>query len=467
MLGRAIAVTAIVLAANIFGPLASADDGAWHGTIATESEASCDFSELPVEATISGGNVVIRLTFKGQKRTFKAPIGGNSVFQAYTHWHTWPGYGDGGPQQASIKGTVAGGVLKANFWTIGVPRRFCTAKLQLARAAPDPPPPAAGPPPPQIVAVPPTAPAPIPTRPAPIPTPPAPAPAIANAPAAEPQDPLVGQLDTLRDLREKGLIDDEYESRRASLLDRFVGSAPAPRERPAAPSALPAEEPRIALIIGNSTYANMPLANPENDARLMAATLRSVGFEVTELINADQKQMKRAVRDFGERLERTAGRAIALFYYAGHGVQVGGRNYLIPVGARISRESDVDIESVAADSVLGTLSFARTRTNLVILDACRNNPYARGFRSLSTGLARMDAPQGTLIAYVTAPGQVAADGTGANSPYTAALAQAIVQHPEPVEQVLKRVRLSVMAATSETQVPWEASSLTTDFYFRR
>jgi len=400
----------------------------------------------------------------GPKRTFEASVGGNSVFQAYTHWHTWPGYGDGGPQQATIKGTVSDGGVEANFYTLDVPKRFCAAKLRLAPAVPAPPPPATTAPPQQIVAVPPTAPAPIPTRPTPIPTPPAPS----NAPVAEPTDPLVGQLDTLRDLRDKGLIDDaEYESRRAALLDRFVGVPPAPREQPTTPSALPADEPRIALVIGNSAYAQVPLANPENDARLMAATLRSVGFEVAELINADQKQMKRAVRDFGERLERTAGRAVALFYYAGHGVQVGGRNYLIPVGARISRESDVDIESVAADSVLGTLSFARTRTNLVILDACRNNPYARGFRSLSTGLARMDAPQGTLIAYATAPGQVAADGTGANSPYTAALAQAIVQHPEPVEQVLKRVRLSVMSATSETQVPWEASSLTTDFYFRR
>jgi hypothetical protein len=230
-------------------------------------------------------------------------------------------------------------------------------------------------------------------------------------------------------------------------------------------AAAPAEQ-RIALVIGNGAYQHTsPLANPPNDARLVARTLRAVGFEVIERIDVDQEAMKLAVRDFGDRLEKAGETGVGLFYYAGHGVQVGGNNYMVPVGADLRRESDVDIFAVGASSVVGTMAFARNRLNFVILDACRNNPFARSFRSASRGLARMDAPRGTLIAYATSPGDVAADGTGANSPYSAALVKAMRTPGLSAEAMFKSVRLSVIAATGEAQVPWEASSLTGDFYF--
>jgi uncharacterized caspase-like protein len=146
--------------------------------------------------------------------------------------------------------------------------------------------------------------------------------------------------------------------------------------------------------------------------------------------------------------------AVALFYYAGHGLQLNGRNYLIPTKANIEREGDVEIEAVSADWVLAQLRYAPNNPlNIVILDACRNNPFARSMRSVEHGLAQMDAPAGTLIEFSTAPGDVAADGTGENSPYSKSLAAAM-HEPQPVEQVFKRVRIDVMTATAGKQVPW-------------
>ena len=225
-----------------------------------------------------------------------------------------------------------------------------------------------------------------------------------------------------------------------------------------------AAEQRLALVIGNSAYANSPLPNPVNDARLMASALREQGFEVMERLDADQTAMKLAVRDFGNRLKAAQGGAVGLFYYAGHGLQVAGENYLIPVGAPIEDEGDVDIFAVAANGILRTLEDARNGLNIVILDACRNNPFARSFRAQVRGLARMDAPQGSLIAYSTAPGHVALDGDGANSPYTEALAKAIGEPGVLVEQMFKRVRIALLDTTHGRQTSWEASSLTADFY---
>ena len=249
--------------------------------------------------------------------------------------------------------------------------------------------------------------------------------------------------------------------RKLGMLARVLGAfllALLPLAGQAAPS-------RIALVIGNGDYRQAPLANPVNDARLMARTLGAVGFEVALVTDADQKGMKRAILDFGDRLERAGRDAVGLFFFAGHGLQVNGENFLVPMNAAIRREKDVEVEAVSANWVLVQMEFAGNRMNLVILDACRNNPYARSFRSASRGLARMDAPRGSLVAYSTAPGDVAADGTGANSPYARALSRAIRVPGVPVEQVFKSVRLSVMEETGEAQVPWEASSLTGDFYF--
>jgi formylglycine-generating enzyme required for sulfatase activity len=232
-----------------------------------------------------------------------------------------------------------------------------------------------------------------------------------------------------------------------------------------ASAALQAEETRIALVIGNSDYASGPLPNPANDAKLIGDALTGLGFDVIARRNADQITMKRAIQEFGSRLEKAGPGAVGLFYYAGHGVQLSGRNYLIPTTARIEREGDVEIEAVSADWVIEQMRYARNRLNIVILDACRNNPFTRSMRSVDHGLATMDAPAGILIAYSTAPGAVAADGTGRNSPYTEALTQAMREMHEPVEQVFKHVRVGVMSATSGKQVPWESSSLTGDFYF--
>ena len=151
-------------------------------------------------------------------------------------------------------------------------------------------------------------------------------------------------------------------------------------------------EARVALVIGNSAYKDVPLANPANDARLMAATLRGLGFEVIERTDVDQKKMKLAIFELGDRLEAAGRDAVGLFYYAGHGVQVNGQNYLIPLKAQIEKERHVAIEAVGAGWVLSQMEFAGNRVNFVILDACRNNPMTRSFRSRLRGLAKMDAP---------------------------------------------------------------------------
>ena len=196
-------------------------------------------------------------------------------------------------------------------------------------------------------------------------------------------------------------------------------------------SADAATPPRLALVIGNGAYETSPLADPVNDARLIAQTLRQLDFEVLEHLDLNQKELKRAIQLFGDRLELAGAGAVGLFYYAGHGVQVNGRNYLIPTDAAIDRETDVDIEAVATDTVLAQMEFANNDLNFVILDACRNNPYTRSFRSASRGLARMDAPRGTLISYATAPGDVALDGNGEHSPYSRALAKAMLKPGMP------------------------------------
>ncbi len=224
-------------------------------------------------------------------------------------------------------------------------------------------------------------------------------------------------------------------------------------------------EPRVALVIGNSAYRDAPLRNPANDARLIAETLRELGFQVIERIDVSQRGMRRLIRDFGEALEDAGPESVGLFYYAGHGVQVRGENFLIPTGAIIQRESDVKIEAVSANEVLNTLSFADNSLNIVILDACRNNPYARSFRQAARGLARMDAPRGTLVAYATAPGGLSADGDGDNSPYSLALSREMRMPGATAEDMFKQVRIAVMDETDGRQVPWEESSLTGDFYF--
>jgi hypothetical protein len=223
---------------------------------------------------------------------------------------------------------------------------------------------------------------------------------------------------------------------------------------------------RIALVIGNGAYRNVtPLDNPVTDAADMAATLEAAGFTVTLLLDADQPTLNSSIAGFGRAL-RDAGRdATGLFYYAGHGVQSFGTNYLVPVEAALKNAADLDLVAVAADSVLRQMNSARNRTNIVILDACRDNPFEAIPDMDDNGLAEMNAPTGTFLSYSTAPGAVALDGLDGNSPFTRSLLDHIPQPGLPIEQLFKTVRIDVLDRTGGRQVPWDASSLTGDFTF--
>ncbi len=226
---------------------------------------------------------------------------------------------------------------------------------------------------------------------------------------------------------------------------------------------------RIALVIGNAAYQHItPLNNSANDARLMSKTLSSLGFEVMCFTDLDRKSMTDKIYDFGDKLK--AQNAVGLFYYAGHGLQVNGVNYLVPVTASVKREQEVDDECVSIDKVLGQLEYAGNDLNIIILDACRNNPFASVSRSASGdgGLAQMNAPKGTFVAYATAPGKTASDGTGQNGLYTERLAKAIMHPGDKIEDVFKNVRNEVYNASKAMgteQIPWENSSIFGDFYF--
>ena len=253
--------------------------------------------------------------------------------------------------------------------------------------------------------------------------------------------------------------------RRLVLAVAVLGVAATAAVAQPPPPATTAQPSRVALIIGNSAYAAGPLNNPKNDARGMSEALRALGFDVVVRENAKNLDMRRAVVEFGEKL--TAG-GVGLFYYSGHGMQVGGKNYLLPVDADLKSERYVSVESLDVDSVLAQMDSAKSAVNIVILDACRDNPFARRFRSASRGLAFMDAPTGTYIAYATSPGNVAEDGTpGQYGVYTGELLKAMKEPGLPIEEVFKRVRQSVVSKTNGRQSPWDASSLTGAFYFQR
>lgn len=219
---------------------------------------------------------------------------------------------------------------------------------------------------------------------------------------------------------------------------------------------------RVALVVGNGDYAPEigKLKNPASDARLMADTLKGLGFEVSLVTDADQKAMKRAIREFGQKLRETGPNGIGLFYYAGHGVQVDGENFLLPIGAEIEAEGDVELEAVSASSILSQMQFAGNAVNLAFLDACRNNPLTRSFRSGTRGLARVDAPRGSFVGYSTAPGDVSVDGDADNSPYALALVEELSTPGLSIEEAHRAVRGKVLAATNQRQTPWDSSSLT-------
>lgn len=223
------------------------------------------------------------------------------------------------------------------------------------------------------------------------------------------------------------------------------------------------EESRLALVIGNSDYSSSPLRNPVNDAQALARTLERLQFKVITVFNGTHRQMKDAIDQFINKLH---GYDVGLFYYSGHGVQYQGANYLVPVGADIQQAPDIQFEAVAAEQVLDDMGSVGTKFNIIILDACRNNPFAAKFRSGQRGLSVIqNTPADSLIVYATAPGQEAADGSGPNSPFSAALLRHMSTPGEDVESMLRVVRREVMDATGSRQVPWTSSSLTASFYF--
>jgi len=224
-------------------------------------------------------------------------------------------------------------------------------------------------------------------------------------------------------------------------------------------------EERIALVIGNAAYKHDPLDNPVNDARLIGRTLEQAGFKVALRENLDRAAMFGALREFGGRLNENT---VAVLYYAGHALQLRDQNFMIPVDAEIRSEDEIAVQGMDLTYILGQMSRAKSRVNVVILDACRDNPFAkRGGSATTQGLAQMDAPIGTLLAYATAPGKPAPDGIGkkGNSIYTAQLAQHLLTPGLPVEIMFKRVREAVVRESRQLQVPWEHSSLLGEFAF--
>ena len=225
-----------------------------------------------------------------------------------------------------------------------------------------------------------------------------------------------------------------------------------------------ADERRVALVIGNGAYKSNPLKNPVNDARAMAKSLAQCGFSVTKGENLDQKQMRKAIIKFGWAIKKGG---VGLFYFAGHGIQVEGENYLIPLETEMIDEEEIAVEAVGLKYVLARMAAAKNQLNIVILDACRDNPFERSMRSGgSQGLAFVTAPSGTLIAYATSPGKTAADGSGKHGIYTGALIAALKTPGLPLEKIFRRTREAVVRATNSRQVPWESSSVMgADFYF--
>ncbi|WP_170755389.1 caspase family protein [Ruegeria lacuscaerulensis] len=221
---------------------------------------------------------------------------------------------------------------------------------------------------------------------------------------------------------------------------------------------------RFALVIGNAGYTSVPaLDNPVNDARLMSDELRGAGFEVTTLTDVSLDEMTGEVDTFASKVRAAGSEALAVFYFAGHGVRSDGFNYLLPLDVNIQSEADIAGQAVPAEWVLDRIHTPQA-VSVMILDACRDNPF--GGQSdvnldVGDGLARMTARTNNLIAYATGPGEVALDGTGTNSPYTAAIARAIRTSGRPLEQMFEQVRTDVISETDGIQTPWARSSLNT------
>lgn len=223
------------------------------------------------------------------------------------------------------------------------------------------------------------------------------------------------------------------------------------------------DAPRIALIIGNSKYPDSPLINPLNDAKAMAKGLKVLGFDAQVLLDSNLKDLDSAVQTYSSKISKS--KAVGLFYYAGHGVQLAWRNYLIPIDAKIDRIDDIPKQTFELNNMLLALNKAQNPMNIIILDACRDNPFGKKLPTEQKGLSQFDAPHNSLLCYATAPGNVASDGVGANGLFTENLLREMLDPEAKIEDVFKRVRLKVRLASKGQQIPWESTSLEEDFYF--
>ncbi len=224
------------------------------------------------------------------------------------------------------------------------------------------------------------------------------------------------------------------------------------------------KQPRIALVMGNDSYQNAPLKNPSSDAKMLAKQLKKLGFQVDLKINKNHEDMLQAILNFGTKL--SANKGIGFFFYAGHGIQSKGHNYLIPVGSRIQRENRLRFDAIDVEEILSEMENAGNPLNILVLDACRDNPLTRSSRSGKRGMVRLEnVPKDVLIAYSTAPGEVAEDGNSNHSPYATALVNTLKQKNLSLEQVFKNTAKQVRQNTRNKQIPWTSGSVITDFYF--
>ena len=228
-------------------------------------------------------------------------------------------------------------------------------------------------------------------------------------------------------------------------------------------------ENRVALVIGQSAYKNVsPLPNPPNDAKMMADLLKAAGFDVTAAQDLSQNQMRKTIGDFAAKIAGKGPDTVALVFYAGHGLQIDGENFLVPVDVSLEREADVPLQAVRLNDMMNTLMSVPTKSRIVLLDACRNDPFDAVNKTAGRGLALVDTKAGapgSFISFGTSPGALAEDGSGSNSPYTTALLAAALEPGLPIEVAFKRVRVAVNQATEGRQIPWESSSLTNEFFF--
>lgn len=220
---------------------------------------------------------------------------------------------------------------------------------------------------------------------------------------------------------------------------------------------------KTALVIGNSAYAEIPLSNTIRDAKAMSASLESLGFKVIKVYDANFESMRAAIKDLYANAQSSD---VIVLYYAGHGVEINGRNYLIATDVDFSSADSVLAKSVDVNKVLSNLGMASAKPKVIILDACRDNPFPEKYKRQSHGLAQMDAPIETFIAFSTSPGKVAEDGAAGNSPYTKSLSQKlVVSNNATIEKLFKDVRKDVVTDTRGRQTPWENTSLTSDIRF--